>query len=194
MTDNVLGYLNQEFADKGVGLVYEYTAFNTIKTTMDTSSLSVKIGSSVSMALDVQMLVCPTAADVADDAARNSFESLPMTALDETQWRIGSLYMPAAPTSGVAEHFAQYCYWLNSLRDGKPVGVKFTPFDTEYSQYCMTLQRNAILEKSGMALNNSKALFVEGTLDGLNTGHDVYIYLRHLRRAVCFLNTVQLET
>jgi len=54
------------------------------------------------------------------------------------------------------------------------------------------LQRNNILDLSGIAINNSSTLSCDASLEAV-VDRDADIFMRSLRRAVLFLETVQLE-
>jgi hypothetical protein len=203
MADTVLEFLNAEFASKDTGLVYEYFSYHTTKTTVQSSDLNVEIRRSVSMALDAYC--------VTRDPARkstllaDSFASLPITDTDRSQWRIGSHYLPNVPSEGTVEHFAQMLYYLNMLRDEKQTGTTPDRFVGDNSapttslmnygegKFTTTLQRNNILDLSGIAINNSMTLAIDAFLSAGGT-RDVSVFLRHLRRAVLFLESAVLET
>ncbi len=157
-------------------------------------SVAIEVARAVSMALDAQLVTTIVGAGDANEGKLDSFASIAMDEKDSTQWRIGSHYLPNSSINGRAEHYAQFTYWLNALRSGKGTGVDYAQFIAGAGQFCMTLQRNAILDQSGMALNNSSTLQINGTLGAVPVPRVAYVFLRHLRRAVCFLESVQLET
>lgn len=190
MADSVLEFLNAEFASKETGLVYEYTSYHTTKATTATDALDIEVRRSVSMALDA---FCVTKLTANKLPGLDSFASYPVEADDTTQWRIGTHYIPNKPSVGTVEHYAQCLYWGSKLRHDMDAGIDYGQFIAGAGKFCATLQRNAILDLSGIAINNSMTLAIEGTLQ-TPAAREVAVFLRHLRRAVCFLESVQLET
>ena len=207
MADSVLNYLNDEYAGKKDGLVYEYFSYHTTKTTINSSDLNVEIRRSVSLAMDAfavtrsQLHKTTLLAD--------SFASLPMSSEDYSQWRIGSHYLPNDKIRGVIEHYAQMLYWKKMLRDDKITGTDAhnftgyeppaptipTPIAMNYGdgKFCTTLEQSNILDLSGIAINNSMTLALDAYLDAAGS-RDVSVFLRHVRRAVCFLESIILTT
>jgi hypothetical protein len=203
MADSVLEYLNAEFASKKTGLVYEFNSFHTTNAVTSTASLNVEVRRSVSMAIDAFAVTRPDA-NKANKAA-DSFASAVAEEGDRSQWRIGSHYLPNQDIVGVIEHYTQMLYHMGALRNDKPVGTSYAEFvgDGDFdaakanfgqAKFPVTLQRNNILDLSGLAINNSTTLEVNGTLGGVAAAKLVQVYLRHLRRAVCFMESITLET
>jgi len=203
MADSVLEFLNADFASKKSGLVYEYFSYHTTKTTTADTNLDVEVRRSVSMAVD--LFACTRLAANKSLLTHDSFASYPISDSDRIQFRIGSHYLPNAPSEGIVELYAQYLYYANLLRDNKVSGLTYSEFlgalgisagtsvNHGDGKFCTTLQRNAILDLSGIAINNSMTLAIEGTL-GVAASRNVSLFLRHLRRAVLFLESSQLET
>ena len=207
MADSVLEFLNAEFASKETGLVYEYFDYHTTTSVVTASNdLNVEVRRSVSMALDA-FAVTRLAKDP-DDAVEkktNSFASVVANAGDKSQWRIGSHYLPNQQICGTEEHYAQTLYWANLLRDDMPTGSSYYEFVggntisaavVPYGdmKFPVTLQRNNILDLSGLAINNSSTLELNATLGGGATTRQVQVFMRHLKRCIAFLETVQVET
>ncbi len=209
MVDSVLEFLNAEFAAKKTGLVYEFFSWHTTRSTSTSSNVDIEVRRSVSMAVDVFATVCLGAKRT--DIAADSFQSVAVDEKDNSQWRIGSHYLPNTPSVGVVEHFAQMVYWANRLRGDKGLGDKYDEFkgggaadpgvSWEYGtgKYCATLQRNNIFDLSGVAINNSQTLAINASLQngggaGAGESTDIYVFLRHLRRAINFLESSVLET
>jgi len=209
MVDSVLEFLNAEFAAKKTGLVYEFFSWHTTRSTSTSSSIDIEVRRSVSMAVDVFATVCVGANRSKIDT--DSFHSVEVDEKDNSQWRIGSHYLPNSPSEGVVEHFAQLIYWANRLRGEKGLGDKYDEFkgggadsagvSWKYGtgKYCATLQRNNIFDLSGVAINNSSTLAINANLTNGGSAAaggstDVYVFLRHLRRAINFLESSVLET
>lgn len=202
MADSVLEFLNAEFASKETGLVYEYMSWNTTSTTNTTSDLNVEVRRSVSMAIDAFCVTLDNSKKLA--LGTDSLASEPIDEGDYSQWRIGSHYLPNTRIEGVVEHYAQYLYWANKLRNEKETAVGFYHFKGDdtvtlptsvnhgMGKFCVTLQRNNILDLSGVAINNSMTLSIDGNLAAGGT-RDIHVFLRHLRRSICFLESTILE-
>jgi hypothetical protein len=201
MADSVLEYLNANFASQKTGLVYEYFSWHNTKTQSSDTSLNVEVRSSVSMATDAFMV---TRASAADTVQSDSFASVVLGDNDKSQWRIGSHYLPNAPIVGQVEHYAQTLYWMDKVRTDHVEGCTFGDFiglpaaggtQVGYGtgKFPVVLSRNNILDLSGIAINNSMTLAVESTL-AAGGSRDVSVFLRHLRRAILYLESVVLET
>lgn len=203
LADSVLEYLNANFASKKTGLVYEYFSYHNTKTQTSDTALNVEVRSSVSMAVDAFMV---SRSSVSPSLVVDSLASLPIVSSDRSQWRIGSHYLPNQPIQGEAEHFAQTLYWQNKLRSEREDGMDWQGFvgvlsgiapsanvGSGIGKFPVVLSRNNILDLSGIAINNSMTLAVEATL-GSGGNRSVSVFLRHLRRAILFLESVTLET
>ena len=198
--DPVLNYLNEAFLSKKTGLVYEYFSFHNTKTQATGSSLNTEVRSSVSMAVDSFMITRQT---TSPSLAFDSLASLPISETDESQWRIGSHYLPNAPIVGTCEHFTQPLYWQNKLRSEREDGMDFydyvgvnsgaTQVGSGVGKYPVVLSRNNILDLSGIKIDNSMTLAVE-TKFGVTVARQVSIFMRSLRRAVLFIESVVLES
>jgi hypothetical protein len=200
--DPVLNYLNEAYLSKKTGLVYEYFSFHNTKTQATGSSLNTEVRSSVSMAVDSFMVTRQTTTPTLDF---DSLASLPISETDESQWRIGSHYLPNAPIVGTCEHFTQTLYWQNKLRSEREDGMDFYDYvgvasnaaasqvGSGVGKYPVVLSRNNILDLSGIKIDNSMTLAVE-TKFGVTVDRQVSIFMRSLRRAVLFIESVVLET
>jgi len=193
MLDSVLAYINQKFASKKTGLVYEWFSYDTTKTKASGTSLNVEVRASVNLAVDGFVA---TRQDAAHTIASDSLASLPISDADTSQWRIGSHYLPNAPIQGQVEHFTQTLYYNNRLRDMVPDGCDYLDFigviaaasqvGSGAGKYPVVLSRNNILEMSGWAINNSMTLAADLTFADLGK-RDITVFLRHVRRGILFL-------
>jgi hypothetical protein len=204
MAPDTLAFINENYASKDTGLVYEYNSFHTTNTggITDTSA-NVEVRRAVSMALDAVVISRKKYA-VGDEPKRDSFASYPYEPNDRYQWRIGSHYLPNVPVEGPVEAYAQYLYWCGKLRDEKNSGVRYNDFvglldesadklSLGHGLMCATFQRNNILDQSGIILNNTQTLAVNATYT-TGLARNTTVFLRHLRRAVAFLENIVLET
>jgi hypothetical protein len=203
MSDPILAYLNTTFASHKQGLVYEFPSYHTTRTTLTTSSVDIEVRKAVTHALDVCAIMCKTADRTL--ATVDSFNSIVLTDADSVQWRIGSHYLPSSPTDGVVENYAEMLYRSRMLRESTDGGLRLTDFKgtgasspgvawpIRYGMFCMSLQRNAILDLSGLAINNSTTLSINGTVTNADSSN-AFVFLRHVRRAVCFMESLTLET
>ena len=200
LSDSVLEYLNANFASKKTGLVYEYFSYHNTKTQTSDTSLNVEVRSSVSMAVDAFMV---SRSSTTPSLEFDSLASLPIASGDRSQWRIGSHYLPNQPIVGETEHFAQMLYYQNKLRSEREDGCDFYQFvgvgaaasdvGSGVGKYPVVLSRNNILDLSGIAINNSLTLAVEANL-AAGGARSVSVFLRHLRRAILFLESAILES
>ena len=201
MADSVLSFLNKEFASKKNGLVYEFYNIHTTTTSLATQALNVEVRKSVSLAIDA---FCVTRLAADNVIGRDSFASAVSHDDDISQWMIGSLFLPSKPSTGTIEHYTQMLYYKNKLRMDKACGTSYHEFrgglpsvnDLNYGQaiFPVTLQRNNILDLSGIAINNSQTLSIDATLGTASVSKTVQIFMRSVRRAVLFLENLTLET
>jgi hypothetical protein len=206
MSDSVLAFVNENFASKDVGLVYEYSSWhtNTSSTAIGVGDINIEVRRSVSMALDVMLISRPQLG--LTNITYDSFSSVPATENDRFYYRCGSHYLPNQQVEGTVEAYFQMLYWCNKLRDeqqtattlNKFVGKGDAPDGTNgpnysLSKYNATLQRNNILDQSGMMINNSQTLSIQSRLSS-TVARSSSIYLRHIRRCVNFLENCVLET
>lgn len=210
MSDSVLKFLNENFASKKTGLVVEYRDYHGMTNRIGANtSWDYDVRRSASLALDIFSCITVEGRTEAEEKKHDSFASAPVTDTVESQWRVGAHYLPADKIRGVVEHYTEYLRYKNSLRTQDPVGVAYADFvgantvpsaiarNYGISKFCAVLSRNAILDLSGIALSNSMTLALE--LNGLPVlggalVYQGYAFLRHLRRAVCFLESMTLET
>ena len=201
MEDTVLEYINSEYASKNTGLIYEYFSYNSAKSSTVGTNINIEFNQTSSQTVDA--LVCTPLTAEATNPAANSFRSAVMLDAARSQFAIGSHYMPNHPTSSIVEHYAQYMYYGNRLRENKEMGTSFRTFigtataiaagNWQYGTgvYAQTFQRSNIMEISGMALSKNSSLSFEAT--GVTPACDTYIFVRHLRRAVLFLQSMTVE-
>ena len=201
MDTAILEFVNAEYASSKDGLIYEYFSYNAAKSTNVGTAISIEFNQSSSQTVDAMVVQTLTAAA---SVATDSLMSAVLPAGVASQWRIGSHYMPNQLTKGPVEHYAQYLYYLNFLRENKEVGVQYgqfvgradnAPVDSwgvGKGAFAQTFQRSNMVEVSGMAVNMNSSL---GFLaENVTANCDVFIFVRHLRRAVLFLQSMTLET
>jgi hypothetical protein len=200
MMDSVLAYINQSFASQKSGLVYEYFSYQNTKTqVLGATTLNLEVRATVAQAVSAYLVSRDSEADT---IASDSFASLPISDADRSQWRIGSHYLPNAPIAGQIEHYTQSLYFNDRLRTMVPDGCDYLDFvgvaaaggtvGSGAGKFPVVLSRNNIMELSGWAINNSMTLAADLTIAS-GGNRNVSVFLRHLRRAICFLESVQLE-
>ena len=186
--DSVLSMLNERYASKS-GLVQEfYTYYGDSRTMLGTANIEVR--RAVSQAVDC-LLVTDLVSNISSKN-ENSYASTPVGDGDTSQWRIGSQYTTNAPVKGIIEHYAQSLYYAQALRGCKDVAYDYNDFATDLGSYPGIMARNNVIAGSGVAINNSMTLSVDLKLDNVDN-KNVYTFLRHARRAVCFLENIKIE-
>jgi hypothetical protein len=190
--DAVLAMLNERYASKQ-GLVQEYYTYYGDQLSMKQSA-NIEVRRAVSQAVDVLLSASLTSARAS--LALDSLANIAITDDQSSQWRHGSMYTTNTQVEGVVEHYAQLMYYARSLRGCKETAVTYADFATGgRGAYPGLLAKNNVVSGSGIAINNSMTLSCD-----LDTGladaafdKDVYVFLRHARRIIAFLENVKLE-
>lgn len=196
LADSVQAYLNQEWASTPDGLVYEFKSYNTSTASLASTSVSVEVRRACSMALSAFAVVRHDNAGGTQDA----FRSVAVADSDIAQWRIGSTYLPSQSLTTIPKHYAQMLYWQSKLRHEVPSGVAYNDFidvtdaHSNFGKYCVVLNRSNVLDLAGQSLNNSSTLSFNGTVSNAVAGDLVTVFMCHLRRAICFIENIVLET
>jgi hypothetical protein len=205
MSDDVLAFINENFASKESGLVYEFMSWHDTESSTLTSKMNVEVREAVTMATDAFAVTLDS--KKAQILTADSLASLPVGVGDRSRWRIGSHYLPDTAVEGQVEHWAQYLYWAGKLRGKKEIAGEYkdfvgsttvvagNPTEIGIGMYPAVLNRNNILDQSGIAINNSSTLSVDATFGGVAPfpEREIHVYMRSVRRAVLFLESVQLE-
>jgi hypothetical protein len=190
--------LNQMSAEQG--LVYPYTECHTTLSSLAESqtSVNIQVRKAVARALKACTVTRNTAVLSAlgqDSMASENF------AVDQFQWRLGSVYFPQQPVSSDVEAFyiAQNAFdgGLVDCRDAN--GVSFPSFQTggngvtAVSMERSDIALNDVLNISGLPTNNSRALDADITFSA-PAARTTVLYMEHVKIARCFLdNTVVSE-
>ena len=203
MQDSVLAFLNENFASKENGLVYEFPSWHTNRsTTASGNQVSIEVRRSCSMAVDACLI--SRSATNTTLITKDSFASVPAAENDHYQWRYGSNFFPNTPVDSIVQSYQQMLYWCDKMRHEKSTSVtleKFTGKSVDGNNddlavtygravYPVVLQRNNILDQSGVMINNTMTLAIEATLNGDVqgvSGRQNTIFTRHIRRVVLFL-------
>jgi len=208
VADSVLSYLNAEWASTPSGLVYEWKSWVTSPLDNQTgTTCNLDLRRSLSMALDA--FACCRETNAEAKLTNDSLASEILANTSTSQWRIGSTYLPSQNCVGQARHYALMLYWMSRLRYDVPTGTNFQWFvggatagagNDRYpafglGKFCCVLNRSSILDQAGQALNNSSTLsFNASGLTAPAVSQSITMFCRHLRRAICFVENVVLET
>jgi hypothetical protein len=201
MEQSILEYINAQYASSKTGLIYEYYSYNTEKTAAQGDTINVEFNQSSSQTVDA--LICASLTADKSDVAKDSFKSAVLLDTVKSQWRIGPHFMPNQLTEGITEHYAQYLYYADMLRQNLEMASNYGRFTGQAhadatnwgygdSVFAQTFRRSNVVDVSGMAVNKNSSLGFEA--EGLTADCDVYVFVRHLRRAVLFLQSMTLET
>lgn len=185
LTSGAMNWLNNRSAKEGLVMTYYDWENSHFSKAVGQTSYSYESRKTASMANSVMTVFRNVRAT---ESKENSFESSTPVATDSFQYRIGSTYLPVQPVAGVLSIYNQQNYAMDKLRSGTELGVTLAEFNS-LAVYPAVLNRYW-LEGSGVALNNSTTLTINGDNDG-TTAKDVDIYLKHTRSLVIFLNQLR---
>lgn len=186
LTSGAMNWLNNRSASEGLVMTYYDWENSHFSKAVSQTSYSYESRKTASMANSVMTIF----RDVrATESTSNSFKSSTPVATDSFQYRVGSLYLPVQPITGVLSAYNQQNYVMDKLRSGAELGVTLTEFENYLAVQPAILDRYW-LDGSGVALNNSTTLTINGNNDG-GTAKDVDIYLKHTRSLVIFLQQLR---
>ena len=184
MSDSTQKSLNFESATNG--LEYTYPRWHTAKTTGTSTDINVQISKSVAQA-SMLYAVLVKQADVLD-VTTDSFAS---EAWDITSWstRVGSLYQPNEPLKDTAKdalesYFISQAVYDKARYNHAENSVSLVDFKTNGSAViCSSFERDQALNLSGTAINNSRQVEVNITLDSWAYNLEVSVFLEY--HSVC---------
>jgi len=198
LDDSVNEFLSQNFLSKSSGLVLEYQTWNTTLSPLaDVTAANLEVRQTVSLGTQV-MAVFRSSASI-ENIEKDSFASIPVEEKQSSQYRLGSHYYPNQRTEGKVEHYQQSLYARNLQKYSIENGYDLTKFigsaaDRGFGagNISMVLARSNVIELSGLSISNSRTLGLD--VQSLAAGaKNAYVFLKHLRRAVLFLESVTLE-
>jgi len=206
LTSGALNWLNDRSASNGLVMTYQDYENSHFSKGATTTSYAYEVRKTASMANAV-MTIFRESRVKADGGAggtpatteldQNSFGSSQPVATDTMQYRVASLYLPIQPIVGPLQIYQQQNYALDRLRTGQELGVSLAEFNEErgLAVHPAILDRYW-LEGSGLAINNSTTLVVQG-VNAVSIGgaqaepKDVDMFLKHTRSLTIFLQNLR---
>ena len=182
-----------DLSKSSAGLVVQYHDYENSQFTKlnGATNFSAEVRKVASMANQVWAVLRDESTGLAGDDFKTS------SAIDNFQYRIGSLYLPVqdvlakgvggAPQDRLRQYYQQVNYVLGRLNNGREMGVRFSEFANNLISPA-TIDRYW-LKNSGLAINNSTTL--TWSMSG-NSGQArrVDIFLKHTRSLTIFLNNL----
>lgn len=111
-------------------------------------------------------------------------------AVDNFQWRLGSLYFPNQPLDNKEEQYYYAQYAFDKVKHcHKQNSVSLSDFKGTEGLVAATLSRSQILGLAGLPLNNSRQLEVEINY-GSPASRTIDVYVAYLKVAKVFINNV----
>lgn len=178
LTDDTQKTLNSLSSSSGLECTYErvYTAINDVPSAQ--SNLSAQIRKAVSNTLYAVAVVLNPAN--ARDITQDSFASMGYS-LSQYQWRLGSLFFPNQPlsdsnASGVEAFVASKMTFNKFKREHQEGAVNYRMYKGTSGSICGSFEKNAELQVSGIACNNSRCLELDATFNTA-VNRQVYVFM-----------------
>jgi hypothetical protein len=175
------------------GLAYEWQSLATTVSTANGTSGNFISLKSASRALQGTLHICETAR--LTDAASNSLFNEPFE-VTQSQWSLGSQYLPTKPLSTAPSHYLNLLYSFDSLQHCR----EFSPqldlegFIARYGMLACNLERSSVLQNNGQSTSSSRPLIVTCNFENPKN-RTTFLFLRYSRVALIFSdgNTVLKE-
>jgi hypothetical protein len=175
------------------GLSYEWQSLATTVSTANGTSGNFISLKSASRALQGTLHICET--DRLTDAASNSLFNEPFE-VTQSQWSLGSQYLPTKPLSTVPSHYLNLLYSYDSLQHCREFApqLDLAGFVARYGMLACNLERSSVLQNNGQATSSSRPLIATCTFDSAKN-RTTFLFLRYSRVALIFSdgNTVLKE-
>jgi hypothetical protein len=141
------------------GLAYEWGSTHTTVNTSNGSAATFVSLKSASRALGASLHISKTAdltAGASDSMANEPF------AVQQSQFSIGSSYLPVRPITTVPSHFLNTLYASDSLQHCREFApqLSISDFVSAYGTVNCTLERSSVLQANGQATSSSRPLIV----------------------------------
>jgi hypothetical protein len=166
------------------GLAYEWTSSHaTVNTSNGTSATFVSL-KSASRALGASMHISET--DVLADASVDSLAN-EIFKVRQSQWSLGSQYLPVRPLTSVPSHFLNILYSNDSLQHCREFAPQLSigEFVATHGNIGCTLERSSVLQANGQATSSSRPLIADVLWQDA-VDRTTFIFLRFRRLLLCF--------
>jgi hypothetical protein len=142
------------------GLSYEWSSVHSTTNTSNGTAASFVSLKSASRALGATLHIAETArlTDAAVDSMHNGlFE------VQQSQWSLGSSYVPVRPLSSVPDHYMNLLYSADSLQHCREFAPQLSigDFVLTHGMIGTTLERSSVLQANGQATSSSRPLITE---------------------------------
>ncbi|MHA2051886.1 MAG: hypothetical protein ACW986_19940 [Promethearchaeota archaeon] len=207
LTSGAVNWLNDRSASNGLVMTYYDYENSHFSQDSGATSYAFEVRKTASMANSVMAIFRDTRAwDLGGVAStelkENSFGSYTPRASDNYQVRVSSLYLPIQPLQGAKQFYQQLNYSLDKLNNNRELGLDLEGFSGEVGTTRGVALNTAILDRfnlegSGLAINNSSTLVIQGqTTPAPSAGDgpkdkDVDIFLKHTRSLSIFLQNLR---
>jgi hypothetical protein len=166
------------------GLAYEWTSVHTTVNTSNGSSGNFVSLKSASRALGATMHITETAR--LTDGPSNSLLNEPFE-VKQSQFSLGSQYLPVRPITSVPSHFLNLLYSYDSLQHCREFApqLDFDGFVARYGMIACSLERSSVLQANGQSTSSSRPLIAEVTWDSPKNRTN-FMFLRYQRLLLCY--------
>jgi hypothetical protein len=182
LSDAALRSLNMIAANSG--LAYEWESVHTTVNTSNGTSANFVSLKSASRALGATLHIAETSrltSDHTDSMANEPFE------VKQSQWSLGSQYLPVRPITSIPGHFYNLLYSFASLQHCREFApqLSMAEFVASHGMVAATLERSSVLQANGQATSSSRPLLADVTWE--NAGQrTTFMFLRYQRLLLCY--------
>jgi hypothetical protein len=166
------------------GLAYEWPS---VHTTINTSNGTA--ATFVSLKSASRALSCSTHISVTDDLSDPAEDSMANEVFEvrQSQYSLGSQYLPVKPMDSVPSHFLNALYSSDSLQHCREFApqLSLAEFIASHGTVNCTLERSSVLQSNGQATSSSRPLICE-VLWQQAVNRTTFMFLKYQRLLLCY--------
>jgi hypothetical protein len=166
------------------GLAFEWSSSHSTVNTSNGSSGNFVSLKSASRALGATLHITET--DRLTDAASDSMQN-EVFEVEQSQWSLGSAYLPVRPITSVPGHFLNLLYSQDSLQHCREFAPQLSldQFIATHGMIACTLERSSVLQANGQATSSSRPLIAEVTWSSA-VARTTIMMLSYRRLLLCY--------
>jgi hypothetical protein len=182
LSDAALRSLNMIAAQSG--LAYEWESVHTTVNTSNGTSANFVSLKSASRALGATLHIAETARLTTDSS--NSMNNEPF-AVTQSQWSLGSQYLPVRPITTIPGHYYNLLYSFDSLQHCREFAPQLSmdEFVASHGMVAATLERSSVLQANGQATRSSRPLLADVSWENA-VPRTTFMFLRYQRLLLCY--------
>jgi hypothetical protein len=166
------------------GLAYEWSSIHSTINTSNGGSANFVSLKSASRALGATLHIAETAR--LTDPTVDSMHNEPFE-VSQSQWSLGSQYLPVRPITSVPSHYLNLLYSYDSLAHCREFACQLSlaEFVATRGSIGATLERSSVLQANGQSTSSSRPLITEVTWENAKN-RTCTIFLAYRRMLLCY--------